>query len=195
MEAEEPTTEIVRRLQKGDPQAAEKLFARFSQRLTRLAERHISRKVAVRVDGEDVVQSVFRTFFRRGARGEFRIDGSNQLWRLLVKITLLKARAKGRYHSAARRDVRAEADPGDDGWWREAVAHEPGPEDAAMLVDQLEALLRGQPELFRDVLERRLQGRPVAEIATELGASRQSVYRVLDVLKKRLEDSAAKSVR
>jgi hypothetical protein len=59
--------------------------------------------MAGRLDGEDVVQAVCRTFFRRSAAGEFRIDSSAQLRRLLVKITVLKARAWSRQHTAARR--------------------------------------------------------------------------------------------
>src|SRR5262249_31300306 len=145
-------------------------------------------KLAGRLDGEDVVQSVFRTFFRRCARGDFQIDSSAQIWRLLVKITVAKARAQGRYHSAARRNVAAEQDPGDG--LVEAVTEEPGPEEAADLVDQIEALLRGLPELHCRVLERRLEGHSVADIAAGLGVSRQSVYRILDLLQQRLSRSA-----
>jgi ECF sigma factor len=108
MDDVEPIPALVQQLRAGNRDAAEKLFARYAQRLTRLAEQHLSRKLAGRLDGEDVVQSVFRTFFRRSATGEFRIDSSAQLWQLLVKITLLKARAKARYHTADKRDAGAE---------------------------------------------------------------------------------------
>ena len=85
------------------------VFARYARRLALLAARRLSQRVAARADGEDVVQSVFRTFFRRCARGDFRIDGSADLWRLLVTITVRKARASARRHTAGRRDVNAEA--------------------------------------------------------------------------------------
>src|SRR6516162_16394 len=112
MDAASPISDLVERLRDGDPQAAEEIFARYAQRLTALAEQHLSRKLAARLDGQDVVQSVFRTFFRRSAAGEFRIDSSDELWRLLVQITLQKARAKARHHTAAVRDVTAEAPGG-----------------------------------------------------------------------------------
>src|SRR3954468_14630714 len=86
--------DLVQRWRRGDAEAAAELFARYAGRPTRVAENHLSRRGAAREGGEDVVQSVFRTFFRRCAEGQFRVDGANQLWRLLVKITLLKARAK-----------------------------------------------------------------------------------------------------
>src|SRR4051812_6601332 len=122
--------DLLQRFQDGDQQAADQLFTHYARRLTRLAEQHLSRKLSGRMDGEDVVQSVFRTFFRRTAEGEFRIDSSAQLWRLLVKITLLKARAKGRYHTADKRDAGAEQAAGAEDWLPEAVAREPGPEEA-----------------------------------------------------------------
>ena len=70
----EPVAEWLQRWRSGDAQAAEQLFTRYARRLTGLAEQHLSRKLAGRLDGEDVVQSVFRTFFRRSAAGEFRIE-------------------------------------------------------------------------------------------------------------------------
>jgi RNA polymerase sigma-70 factor (ECF subfamily) len=187
MDASVPVAELLQRFQAGDQQAAGLLFARYARRLTALAEQHLSRKLAGRLDGEDVVQSVFRTFFRRGAAAEIRIDSSAQLWQLLVTITLRKVRDKGRYHTADKRDAGAELATPD--WLPQAVAREPGPEEAAILVDQIEALLRGLPELHARVLERRLQGHQVIDIAAELGVSRQTVHRVLNLLQQRLERS------
>jgi RNA polymerase sigma-70 factor (ECF subfamily) len=178
---------IVTRLIDGDPGGMDELFAQFAGRLTRVAEAHPSRKLTGRVDGEDVVQSVFRTFFRRSAAGEFHIDGSAQLWRLLVKITLRKARAKARHHTARRRDVRAEVAVDGEGWLAEAVAREPGPLEAAILVDQIETLLESLPPLSCFVLDLRLQGLGPSEIAPRLGVSRQTVYRTLALLQERLD--------
>jgi RNA polymerase sigma-70 factor (ECF subfamily) len=183
----DPLPGLVRRLRAGDPDAADALYALFARRLTRIAERHLSEKLAGRLDGDDVVQSVFRTFFRRSAEGEFRIDSSAHLWRLLVKITLLKARAKGRHHTAGIRNVGAEANEGTEPWLIEAVAREPGPLEAVMLVDQIENLLRGLPELHCHVLELRLQGLGPTEIAPRLGVSRQTVHRALGLLQERLK--------
>ena len=185
-----PTAELVMRLRGGDPQAAEEIFARYAQRLTSLAEQQLSRKLAARFDGADVVQSVFRTFFRRSARGEFRIDSSGELWRLLVQITLQKARAYGRHHTAGVRDVAAEA-PGGAAFLIEAVAHEPGPEEAAALVDQIQELLRGLPDLYYDLLRLRLEGHSVSDTAARLGVSRRTVHRGLHLLRQRLTRSAA----
>jgi ECF sigma factor len=140
-DATDPPDNLIQGLRDGDPKAADEVFARYAQKLTRFAEQHLSAKLAGRLDGSDVVQSVFRTFFRRSAEGEFRIDSTAQLWQLLVKITLLKARAKARHHTAEIRDVGAEADADGEPWLVEAVTHDPGPLEALILVDQIETLL------------------------------------------------------
>jgi len=169
-----------------DPKLVEQLFTRYAERLARFADQHLSKRVAGRLDGEDVVQSVFRTFFRRYSRGELRVDSSAEVWRLLVRITLRKAQAKGRYHTAAPRDVGAEL-PGGDAPLTEALAREPGPEEAAMLVDEIETMLHGLPELHCRILDLRLQGHGAAEIAAQLGTSRMTVYRAITLLQQRLE--------
>jgi RNA polymerase sigma-70 factor (ECF subfamily) len=174
------------RLQQRDPATAEAVFARYAQRLVRVAEQHLSKKLAARIDGEDVVQSVFRTFFRRAEAGQFRIDTSAQLWQLLVRITILKSRAKARYHTAGVRAATAEAGGTSDEFLAQATEGEPGPAEAAALVDQIESLLTGLPPEFARVLELRLSGDTVADVARQLGLSRQGVYRMLDLLKDRL---------
>ena len=190
MNAPHSSAELVVRLRGGDPEAAEEIFARYAQRLTALAEQQLSRKLAARLDGADVVQSVFRTFFRRSSAGEFRIDSSAELWRLLVQITLQKARAYGRQHTAGVRDVAAEEPGGGAAFLREIVAHEPGPEEAAVLIDQIETLLRGLPPLYCDLLQLRLEGHSVSDTAVRLGVSRRTVHRGLHLLQQRLTRDA-----
>jgi RNA polymerase sigma factor (sigma-70 family) len=191
MDIPNPVAELLVRLQGGDPQAAEAIFERYSQRLTCLAEEQLSRKLAARLDGADVVQSVFRTFFRRSAAGQFRIDTSAELWQLLVQITLQKARAYGRQHTAALRDVAAEVPGGGSAFLGAAVAHEPSPAEAAALVDQIETLLRGLPPMYRELLRLRLEGNSVSDTAVQLGVSRRTVHRGLCLLQDRLTRSAA----
>jgi RNA polymerase sigma-70 factor, ECF subfamily len=191
MNQDDPVSSSVRHLCGGDPDGSEQLFARYASRLARLAERHLSRQMAARADPEDIVQSVFHTFFRRKARGEFRIDTTAQLWRLLVTITLREVRTQARRHTAGVRDVSAEvrdAEPS----LAAALSCEPGPEEAALLMEEIDALLRGLPERYGEILRLRLEGYSVAEIATRLSLCRQTIYRALDLLQQRLEASSAK---
>jgi RNA polymerase sigma factor (sigma-70 family) len=186
MEDSDPVADWIRRCNAADPHAAELLFARYASRLTQIAEQHLSRRIAAREGGEDVVQSVFRTFFRRSAEGQFQIDSSAQLWRLLVKITLQKVRTRARHHSAKKRSAAAEVRPEDDSWVAEALGREPDPAAAAELVDLMEVMLNDMPPLYCRVLELRLQGVAPAHVARELSISRNTVYRALDLFKQRL---------
>lgn len=189
MSSDPNLSEILPLLPASDEQVARVIFEQYSNRLVRLAELNLSRKLAGRVDAEDVVQSVFRTFFRREGEGEFQIDCSAQLWQLLVKITVLKVRAKARYHTASVRDAGIERAIDPERF--DPLAREPGPADAAELVDQIDALLKGFPPLYGQLLGLRLQGRDVSETADELGVSRQTVHRALNVLQDRLAAMAA----
>ena len=53
------------------------------------------------------MQSVFKSFFRRHAEGQFDLAGWDSLWALLTVITL-KVRPQGKEYLAACRDVRRE---------------------------------------------------------------------------------------
>jgi RNA polymerase sigma-70 factor, ECF subfamily len=196
MESHPSLAALFRQWSDGNHAAAEELFARYSRRLAELAERNLSHRLAARVDGEDVAQSVFRTFFTRGARGDFRISSSAEIWQLLVSITLAKTRDQARRHTAERRNARNEA-PGTGGdWLRDAVSSEPGPEDAAILVDQIESVLKGFPPLFGEILGLRMEGVSRTDIAERLEVSRQTVHRALKRMQERmhrLEGEAAES--
>jgi RNA polymerase sigma factor (sigma-70 family) len=184
--------DLAKRLREGDSRAAEELLARFGERLVRLAERQLNERLGRRLDGQDVVQSALCSFFRREARGEFPIDNSSQLWRLLVRLTLTKAYAEARRHTAAKRDVAAEI-PDGQALLSQTLDREPRPDEAAALLDQVDVLLRDLPELHGTVLRMRLEGHSVTELAAALRVSRQTVYRVLQLLQERLAEMASAS--
>jgi RNA polymerase sigma-70 factor (ECF subfamily) len=186
-----PTPDLVAGLGAGDPAAQAAVFRRYADRLARLAEGRLHRRLAGRVDPEDVTQSAFRTFFRRAAGGQFRIDSSAQLWGLLARITLRKARGEARRHLAGKRDAAAEAG---DAPLTGAAARDPDPADAAELVDEIAGLLRGLPDVYGDILGRRLQGESVADLAAALGVSRQTVYRALELLADRASRRAGADI-
>lgn len=177
-----------------DEVAAQQLFRRYAQRLTVLAEQHLSRRVAQRVAGEDIVQSVFRSFFRRSEDGQFQIDDSAEMWKLLVSITLNKTKMKARFHSRKRRSVQAEQPAAaDDDWQVQAVSSEPTPEEAAALIDEIEATLQGLPEDYCRMLMMRLEGHTPTEIAKEMEVSRQTIYRALNMMQDRMKKRTAES--
>jgi RNA polymerase sigma-70 factor (ECF subfamily) len=96
--------------QHGQGSAATALYERYAQRLRALAASQCSPALARRVDPDDIVQSVFRTFFRRAAEGHYDVPAGEELWKLFLVIALNKVRAAGVFHHAAKRDVRKSSD-------------------------------------------------------------------------------------
>ena len=103
---------LLRRFQNGEDDAATALYLRYAKRLQRLAELQTGEELAVRLDPEDIVQSVFRTFFRRAAQGHYEIPDGEELWKLFLVIALNKIRAIAQYHRAAKRLRSVSADCG-----------------------------------------------------------------------------------
>ena len=89
----EPATDplkLVERWQSGSQTAAQQLFDDYVERLLLLARWHISDRLRTRIDPDDVVQSVFRTFFFRVKNDNFTFDEADDLFKLLARITLHK---------------------------------------------------------------------------------------------------------
>ncbi len=170
------------RLGAGDPHAARQIFQTYARRLIGLAAARLDRLIRVKIGPEDVVQSVFRSFFTRQREGRFDLHSWNDLWDILVVITLRKCCNHAAYFQAACRDVRREvAEPAGgeiagEGW--EAVAAEPTPEDALQLAETVELLLNSFQEAERAILELSLQGHAVADISAQVGCTERKVYRV-----------------
>lgn len=171
------------RLGRGDSLAAQELFEKYSLRLAHIAGKNIHPALLKRFDGEDVVQSVFRTFFRRHEAGKLQIERSDQLWRLLVTITLCKTRSHARRHTADRRNIRAEEGVG---FELDMLQQKPTDESAVALWEEVEAALEGLPDRTVDILSSRLAGKTKMEIAKEFGLSRQTIHRVLKLVEQRL---------
>jgi RNA polymerase sigma-70 factor (ECF subfamily) len=175
--------DLLARLRTGDDEAARRVFDQFARRLIGLARLRLDHRARGKVDAEDVVQSVFRTFFMRLQDGQFDLRDRDSLWALLVAITSHKCGRAVKQLHAQRRDVRREsAPPADDsgGGW-EVFAAEPTPAEAAILAELVEQVFSGLSERERRILELHLQGHDADAIAEQV---RRSTYTVQDVLKR-----------
>ena len=184
--------DLLGRWRDGDQIAAEALHRRFADPLCRLVEQRLGTQLARRVDPDDVVQSVFRTFFRRTGNGEYPIDHSGSLWRLLRRITLNKICRFGERHRAAKRDVSAEAPLDSEEVNRVAVLPDHSPEEVAELLDELKAVLAGFDQAEVHIIGLCLEGHSSPEIAEDVGCSRSTVRRVRDRVHDRLRDRLRK---
>jgi RNA polymerase sigma-70 factor (ECF subfamily) len=166
----------------GDQDAARQLYERYAERLIALARRHIHGRIARRVGPEDVVQSVFRTFFRRAQAGELNLYDPDRLCALLARITINKALDQVSFHRAAKRDVNLDADSGSNEHdpVGQVLDSEPTPEAVNQFLDQLEHFLGHFSAAEREVLEMRMQGFSVEEIARRQGTYDRKIYRILE---------------
>ena len=189
--SEQPSfQDVMAQLRDGRNEAAAQVFNRFASRLILLARKQLDAKVRQKVDPEDVMQSVFRSFLIRTAQGQLgEFDSWDNLWAMLVVMTQRKCGRRMDYFHTARRDVRREIQ-GISVDQPSAVgmnAQEPTPSEVAMLSETMERLMSTLQGRNREILTLSLQGYTPAEVCTEVACTERTVYRVLDRVREWLE--------
>jgi RNA polymerase sigma factor (sigma-70 family) len=170
--------------------AAEMIWQRYFRELLSLARRNLDKRARHRADEEDVLQSMFHSFCVRQARGDFHLTDRDGLWKLLVTITLHKARNASKAQRREKRDFAREQpaasavefDSSSETWeLAQMDAAGPSPAEAALLNEALERRLQslGNAELCQIALWR-LEGYSNREIAEQLGCTERSVERKLE---------------
>lgn len=178
---DEKSVLLLSRYRAGDSAAADEIFNRYINRLVGLARNRISKKLANRLDPEDIVQSVYRSFFERAKQGQFVTERSGDLWRLLATITVNKTRCHARYHGRQKRNVdREQALSSDAGDPMDSLATGPEEADVLAVLEELQAVMSTLTERRRTMLALRLQGQSVEEVALAVGRSQRTVLRFLE---------------
>jgi RNA polymerase sigma-70 factor (ECF subfamily) len=184
---------LVARWRAGDQQAAAELFRRYANRLIALARSRLPAKLVHRVDPEDVVQSVYRSFYAGAREDRYDLQRGGDLWRLLVTITLHKVYYQVRRNAAGKRAVDLEQSFGSEdsllGIQPRMLAREPSPVEALALAESLTQVMGQLQPLHRRMLELRLLGNDVEAIAAATDRTQRTVRRVLDEVKQRLEEA------
>ncbi len=176
---DESNSALLEAWKRGDQAAAGLLFLRYQARLLALVRTRLSRKLARRLDPEDIVLSAYRSFFVSVQNGRATPDVHDDLWPLLTTITLRKLARQARRHTADARSPEHEQQDGS-GWMEFVASGGPTPEDGAVLVDEVERLLARLDATAREVLVRTLQGESVATIAASLKLNERTVRRALE---------------
>jgi RNA polymerase sigma-70 factor (ECF subfamily) len=185
--ASEPSDHsLIGRAREGDQDAATQLYLRYAQRLNSLVETQCSTELAHRAGVDDIVQSVFGSFFRRVRQGFYDAPDGDELWKLLLVIAIHKVREKAVYHHAAKRDMHRTIG-GDEAvrhleLWSNAKDSPDGYLDLA-----LDEILEQLPGESRTMVGLRLEGYQVAEIARKTGRSRRTVERILQETRVKLD--------
>lgn len=167
------------RFRSGEDDAATALYHRYAERLLRLADRSTGDDLSSRVDAEDIVQSVFRTFFRRVSDGHYLVPEGEELWKLLLVIALNKVRMLAEHHRAIKRDVGHTRPIGD----RDVPVASEASEVLRLTIDDVLATL---PEAHRQIVRFRIDGHEINDIAKKATVSRRSVERILQSFRVRL---------
>jgi RNA polymerase sigma-70 factor (ECF subfamily) len=187
--------DLMARLRAGDDVAATEVFNRFAHRLIALARSRLDQLLQGKVDPEDVLQSVYKSFFIRQAQGRCDLDSWDSLWGMLTIMTLRKCGHRRDYFQAACRDahreVRLPPAAGTSGVEWELLAHDPTPSEATRLAETVEQVMRDLTGRERDIFTLSLQGYSTTEISARVGRTERTVERVLKRVKKCLEEMDA----
>ncbi|MCA9178750.1 MAG: sigma-70 family RNA polymerase sigma factor [Planctomycetales bacterium] len=193
--ADDNSKQLLMRCEAGDEEAARQIFDSYVSRLIALARARLSPRLQRKVDPEDVVQSAYRSFFRRAGDGEYELKRNGDLWRLLAAITVHKVLKKAEYHQAAKRSINREqsvdllANSSTMGVAPERLSRDPTPAEQLLVAEQLEETMRDLMPLHREMLKLRLQGQSVSEISEQVCRTEHSVRRVLRNVRERLESA------
>jgi RNA polymerase sigma-70 factor (ECF subfamily) len=177
---------LLHRVRQGSQDAATQIYLRYVQRLHALTQAQCSAELARQVDAEDIVQSIFGSFFRGASQGYYEVPAGEELWKLFLVIALNKIRAKGNYFRAAKRDVRLTVrcerieDRGTAGGNSE--------EDLAFLELAVAEALDRLPPHYKQMITLRIEGYEVAQIAEQTGRSHRTVERILQQARQRLTE-------
>jgi RNA polymerase sigma-70 factor (ECF subfamily) len=150
----------------------------------------------VREDENDIVQSLFRSFFAAQQGQGYALKDREELWRLLVWMTLCKVANAAHYHQRARRDVRRErslassSEPLDGATDRPAVVEDfrtLSPEaEVISRIELARMLLRLRKDL-RQIITWKLEGYTNAEIGRKIDRTDRTVEIKMRLIREILE--------
>ena len=165
-------------------EAARQIWLHFAARLQALIERRLDPQIRRKSGTDDLLQSLFASFFAAppspGGPPRSRAD----LWRILVRFALCKVASSANHHRAQRRDYRRElALLREDeestlaGTRSGSVADRItlGPAEQLEAREEFERLLNKLPPELQRVIVLRLEGYTNAEIARILGRVERTV--------------------
>ena len=201
MPSNESVTQWIHQLKGGERAAVQKVWEAYFPRLVCQAQRWLRRSPIRVVDAEDIALSAFDSFCRRAENGQFPnlLDRDN-LWQLLVAITLRKAENLVHHERAQKRGggkvVPVSALGGGDSAAGRAeftnlIARDPDPRFAVQMAEECRQLLDGLGDAgLQSIAVWKMEGLSNQEIAGQLGRSERTVERKLGLIRKIWEGMA-----
>ena len=156
-------------------EAARVIWDHFEARLHSLVRRHLDNRIRRREDEQDILQSMYASFCIGQLEGNDPPASRQELWKLLVRITLVQGRQHGQPPSRGppRRPPRAAlGGPAATArtlfplWMLDHVdRRRPAPTSRLIVLEELDRLLHGLPEELRQIVLWKLDGYTNAEIS------------------------------
>lgn len=150
----------------GNSDAATDIYHKYINRLIALAKRRLSNKMLPDIDPEAIADSALFGVLAKAREDQIVLKRSGDLWRVLAGFTVIKTKKSIEYFQADKRN-REHLEAGSV-WIQTAVNGDPTPEQVAIVLDILDRYLERSSSRDRMILELRLQGESVGDIAEEL---------------------------
>ena len=179
------------RVKEGDSVAANRIWQHYFDRLVRSVRSRLGGQNRAVSDEEDIVLSVFESFYAAAEKGRFpNLSDRDDLWRLLLRMSARKVIDKHRHDRRGRRggDIQIHSLAGDDESIIEAIGDEPSPDMVLMMQESVEQLFSqlGVGQL-QDLAVAKLEGYSNAELAQRLGCSERTIERRLHLIREKCQ--------
>ena len=173
---QQPLDSLLEKLCSGDPAAAERVFLAFEPYLRMVVRKKLPARLRAKFDSIDVVQSVWADLLCGFRDAGWRFADEAHLRAFLVKLT------RHRFIDQLRRNRTAASRerPLDDlSRADEPVSRLPSPSELAQADELGQRMLALCSPAHREIVQLRMSGTSVAEIATRTGLHVGSVHRIL----------------
>ena len=177
----------------GDSVAANQIWQYYFDRLVRSVRHKLHGQNRAVSDEEDIVLSVFDSFYIAVEKGRFPdLSDRYDLWRLLLRMSARKVVDKRRHDLRQRRGGNVEIHSldraNDDENVSEAIGNEPTPEMVLMMQESVEQFFShlGVGQL-RDLAGYKLEGYSNAELAKRFDCSERTIERRLHLIREKCE--------
>ncbi len=177
----------------GDSTAANRIWQHYFERLVRSVRHRLYGQNRAVSDEEDIVLSVFDSFYSAVEKGRFPdLSDRDDLWRLLLRMSARKVVDKRRHDQRQRRgggvNLHSFDHTTDGENVIEAIGNEPTPEMVLMMQESVEQFFShlGVGQL-RDLAGAKLEGYSNAELARRFDCSERTIERRLHLIREKCQ--------